>query len=83
MERNWKLGNDLLPCDNILDGITFEDVILAVHCNCQEITRDAVLWEARMIAEQRMQDYKYILANNIDEIISRAKEGRGEYESAK
>lgn len=83
MAREWKLGNDLLPCDNILDGITFEDVILAVHCNCQEITRAAVLWEARMIAEQRMQDYKYILANNINEIIERAKEGRGEYEFAK
>lgn len=83
MEREWKLGNDLLSCDNILDPITFEEVILTVHCNCPDITQVAVLREARRILEQRMEDYKYILANNIDEIIERAKAGRSSYESPK
>lgn len=32
-ERKWILGDDLAACDNLLDGITFDDVILAVHCN--------------------------------------------------
>lgn len=39
-ERKWILGDDLAACDNLLDGITFEDVILAVHCNCRVISRD-------------------------------------------
>ena len=25
MEREWKLGEDLYPEDNILDGITFDE----------------------------------------------------------
>ena len=31
MEREWKLGEDLSTCDNLLDGVTFDDLILAVH----------------------------------------------------
>ena len=31
MERNWRLGDDLLSSDCILDGLTFDDVILAAH----------------------------------------------------
>lgn len=38
-ERKWILGDDLAACDNLLDGITFDDVILAVHCNCRVISR--------------------------------------------
>ena len=41
-ERKWVLGDDLAACDNLLDGITFEDVILAVHCNCHVISRETV-----------------------------------------
>ena len=32
MEREWRLGKDLYPEDNLLDGITFDDLILAVLC---------------------------------------------------
>ena len=28
MEREWRLGKDLYPEDNLLDGITFDDLIL-------------------------------------------------------
>ena len=41
MERNWLLGDDLAACDNLLDGITFDDIITQVHCNCRNITPDA------------------------------------------
>lgn len=36
MERNWLLGDDLAACDNLLDGITFDDIITQVHCNCPQ-----------------------------------------------
>ena len=32
-EREWKLGEDLVTSDSLLDGLTFDDLILAVHCN--------------------------------------------------
>ena len=41
MERDWKLGKDLYPEDNLLDGITFDDLILAVH-QCRTINQATV-----------------------------------------
>ena len=76
IERQWKLGEDLSTYDNILDAITFDEVIMTVHCNCRNITREAVQREFKNILEIRMQDMKYLLNDNIDEIIAKAKEGR-------
>ena len=78
MDRAWKLGDDLIPSDNILDGFTFDDIILAVRCNCRTVDRAAVLKTAREIMEQRMEDYNYLLRNNLDaivEIVKKQKEG--------
>lgn len=80
MERKWKLGDDLDQYDDLLYGITFDDLILAVHCNCRKITPEAVLREAREILDIRMQDYRFLLENNLDAIIEEAKKGRAQYE---
>lgn len=80
MENKWKLGDDLDRYDNLLDGFTFDDLILAAHCNCREITPEAVLREAREILDSRMQDYRFLLENNLNEIIAEAKKGRAQYE---
>lgn len=80
MERKWKLGDDLDRYDDLLYGITFDDLILAVHCNCRKITPEAVLREAREILDIRMQDYIFLLENNLDAIIEEAKKGRAQYE---
>ena len=63
MDRAWKLGEDLIPSDNILDGFTFDDIILAVRCNCSKVDRAGVLKTAREIMEQRLEDYYYLLNN--------------------
>lgn len=60
----------------MLDGITFDDIILAVHCNCKEITPEAVRKEFKDFLEMRMTDAEYLLDNNIDEIIAEARKGR-------
>lgn len=62
--KRWKLGDDVSADDNILDGFTFRDLILAVHCNCENITPEAVRREAAEILEERMQDYRFLLRNN-------------------
>lgn len=69
MERQWKLGDDLHVQDTLLDGVTFDDLITAVHCNCKEITEDAVMRELRTILEIRKQDMKCLLRNNMREIM--------------
>lgn len=75
-ERRWKLGEDIDRHDNLLDGISFDELILTVHCNCQEITQEAVEKELSRILEIRMQDMEHLLENNIDEILIEAKKGR-------
>lgn len=74
MDRAWKLGQDLIPSDNILDGFTFDDIILAVRCNCRTVDRAAVLKTAREILEMRMEDYNYLLRNNLDQIVQIVKD---------
>ena len=75
-ERNWKLGDDVSRHDSLLDSITFDDIILAVHCNCKEIVLEAVRKEFKDFLEMRMTDTEYLLDNNIDEIIAEAKKGK-------
>ena len=76
MDRQWKLGEDMHETDNILDGITFDDVILALHSGERVIDEKAVRRVVKEILEIQMQDFEYILNNNINEIIARAKRGR-------
>lgn len=68
----WKLGKDMLTSDTILDPVTFDDLILALKCNCERITPDAVIIQATEIINQRLEDWKYLIENNIDEIIALA-----------
>lgn len=69
---DWKLGKDMLTSDTILDPVTFDDLILALKCNCEHITPDAVIVQATEIINQRLEDWKYLIENNIDEIIALA-----------
>lgn len=75
-ERAWKLGEDLVTSDNLLDGITFDELILTVHCNCKEITRGAVHRELAQIMAIHRQDMMHLLENNIEAIIAAARKGR-------
>jgi len=65
VDRQWKLGEDLSTCDSLLDGLTFDDLILAVHCNCRVITKAAVY-----------ADMVELLERNIDIIMAEARKGR-------
>ena len=69
----WKLGEDLNPSDTILDPVTFDDLILAQKCNCECITPSAVIVQATAIINQRLEDWKYLIENNMDEIIALAR----------
>lgn len=75
-ERKWILGDDLSACDNLLDGITFDDVILAAHCNCKTIDRNAIRAQVQEILSQRLEDMNYLLDRNIDKLVKIVKDGR-------
>lgn len=76
MEREWKLGQDLSTHDSLLDGLTFDDLILAVHCNCRKVTPAAVRRELKVMKESRLQDMDFLLEKNMDAIIVAATKGR-------
>ena len=76
MEREWKLGKDLCTSDNLLDGLTFDELILTVHCNCRTINKAAVVAELKSIVASRLEDMKELLERNIDRIMEEAKKGR-------
>lgn len=75
-DREWRLGEDLHPDDALLDEITFRELIDTLHANCPVITPAGVHKEFERIMDIRLQDMRYLLANNIDAIISMAREGR-------
>ena len=68
----WKLGKDLLTSDTILDPVTFDDLILDLKCNYAYIGETAVRIQMKEILDQRLEDVKYLIENNIDEIIALA-----------
>ena len=71
-ERKWKLGDDCYSEDVILDPVTFNDMITAVHCNCREKTKAEVIKTAREILKMREEDFWFMVKNNIQEIIDAA-----------
>ena len=79
-ERNWKLGDDLSVYDNLLDPVTFDELIVTAHCNCKELTPEAVRKECKEIFLSKIEDAKELLERNLDAIVAEAKKGRGDYE---
>ena len=75
-ERKWKLNEDMHPQDCILDPVTFQQVIDAVHCNERVINENAVWGVVREIMDSRLEDLQHLIQNNINEIIAEAKKGR-------
>lgn len=75
-EKQWKLNEDMHKSDCIFDPITFEDIILAAHCNEKVLDENAVKRVAKEILESRLQDFEYLIENNINEIIAEAAKGR-------
>lgn len=75
-ERAWKLGDDLVTSDNLLDSITFDELILTVRCNCKYLTPAMVWNELRQILAIRKQDMECLLERNMEAIIEEARKGR-------
>ena len=69
---DYKLGSWLSKYDTIFDAITFEQLIDAVHCNCEVKDEAAVRREAQQILSGRLQDFWYLIDHNMGEIIDAA-----------
>ena len=74
--KQWKLNEDMHKSDCIFDPITFEDIILAAHCNEKVLNENAIKRVAKEILESRLEDFEYLIQNNMYEIIAEAAKGR-------
>ena len=70
--RSWKLGVDLNNGDNLLDPITFDDVITALQCNEKVISEGTARKVVNEILESNITNFKELLEANIAEIVKRA-----------
>ena len=77
MDSVWKLGVDMIDTDTLCDGVTFDDIITAVQCNCREISVETVLKEAFAVRQMRQDDFMFLLLRNVNEIIAEVKRRRG------
>lgn len=75
LERVWKLGVDLHLEDNILNCESFQGFILTVANEEPDITEKTVRKVRDKIVEILLQDMDFLIENNMEEIIRKAKNG--------
>ena len=75
-ENKYELGVDLVPSDSLLDGLTFDDLILAVHCSGRDITPSVVYSELAEMVKGRTQDMMFLVNQNMEAIMAEARKGR-------
>ena len=59
--------------DDILTGITYDDIITAVQSNEKEINKNTIKKVFKEILETNMKDAQYLLEKNMDQIIELSK----------
>ena len=59
--------------DDLLRGITFEDLIVAVQSNCKEINEHTIKETLNDMLEPNLQDMRFLLNQNMELIIRCAK----------
>lgn len=75
LDRVWKLGVDLHPKDNIIECQDFEGFILAVANEEPNITEKTVRKVRDDVVGILLQDMDFLIENNMEEIIRRARVG--------
>jgi len=70
--RSWKLGVDLNIKDNLLDSITFEDAITALHCNEKVVNEKTARKVINEMLDANLANMRELIEVNIGEIVKRA-----------
>lgn len=75
MERTYTLGNDIFTCDNILDGISFDDLILALR-HTSYVDPVVAKKALKEMLEKNVEDMWFLFERNVNAIIDEAVSGR-------
>lgn len=63
------MDNKFCKNDSILEGIDFNELIITLQSNEQEINKETVERVFNDILKQKLEDARYILENHINDII--------------
>lgn len=77
MERTYTLGVDIFNCDDILAGISFDDLIMSLQHTGYVDTAVAKRALKEML-EKNVEDMWFLFERNVNAIIAEAVEGRGQ-----
>lgn len=76
MDRNWKLGDDLYNDNNVLDPLTFDDIIITAqsdstmyHANNEEERKKVLKTIFEKLLRDRARESRWMLEHNFSEII--------------
>ena len=61
---------------NILDGYSFDTLLLEISCNVREITKETVKKQFVISLNSKIQSAREIFNNNLDNIVKKAIEER-------
>ena len=76
IERQWKLGEDVSEHDGLLNGFTFNQLIVSLHSGSKVVDPKEVRKVVRDMLQTDLEDMWFLVEKNMDEIIKRAMEGR-------
>lgn len=75
--KNVNLKDGYERDQNILDGYSFETLLLEINCNLKEINRKTVEEQFLESLRFNIESAKEVFYNNIENIVTQAKEERG------
>ena len=61
---------------NLIDGLTFDTLLLEIHCNIKEINEDTVKQQFMEDLNNRVQEAWDVFEVNLNNIVKQAKEER-------
>lgn len=79
IDNHWLLPSKRHPngyahmSDDILDSVSYSELVTALHCNEPVVTPTIVRKTLREIVEERLDDMWDLLDVNMDEIVSAAR----------
>ena len=75
-ERQWILGEDVSEYDSLLDGFTFNQLIVSLHSGSEKMNPKEVRKVVKDMLESQLEDMWFLVEKNMDAIIERAMKKR-------
>ena len=74
--ENVNLNSPYERDQNILDGYSFDTLLLEISCNVRDINRQTVIYQFEHSMKNKIQSAKEVFNNNLDNIVKKAIEER-------